>query len=66
MSKVIRPTVRFGENQYKLIQAKLKERDVSFQTYVVELICRDLDVPVKEFQLTTDKNQLSWDDVNGD
>ncbi len=63
MSKVIRPTIRFGENQYKLIQAKLDELDVSFQRYAIELICRDLKVPVNEFDLIIDENQLSVDDI---
>lgn len=58
-SKQIRPTVRFGENQYKLIQDKLKERGISFQQYCVELICRDLDVPVREFELIDVDGQLS-------
>ena len=56
--KKIRPTVRFGENQYKLIQAKLDERDVTFQQYCIELICNDLGVPVKEFE-AADENQIS-------
>lgn len=64
--KVIRPTVRFGENQYKLIQAELKARGVSFQAYVNELICRDLGVPLHEFELTADEGQMSVFDVTGD
>ena len=64
--KVIRPTIRFGENQYKLIQAELKARNVSFQVYVNELICRDLGVPLHEFETTVDEGQLSVLDVTGD
>lgn len=45
----VRPTVRFTPAQYALISAKLKERDVSFQAYCVELICADLGIPVEDF-----------------
>ena len=58
--KLIRPTVRFGEQQYQLIQAKLRERDVTFQRYCLELICSDLGVPVTEFEkLEDEQGQLS-------
>ena len=58
--KQIRPTVRFGERQYQLIQAQLQERGVTFQSYCLDLICRDLGVPVKEFeQLEEEQGQLS-------
>lgn len=59
MSKKVRPTVRFGENQYKLIQARLEERDVSFQQYCLELICKDLGVPLQEFELMEEEGQIS-------
>lgn len=58
-SRKIRPTIRFGTNQYALIQAKLKERNVSFQAYVNELICRDLGVPLQEFEEAPAKGQMS-------
>ena len=58
-SKKIRPTVRFSERQYELIATKLKERDVSFQQYCLELICKDLDVPVGDCEdLRDDLEQL--------
>ena len=56
----VRPTVRFGPRQYRLIQEKLKERDVTFQSYCIELICRDLGVPVKEFEDLEAEGQLSF------
>ena len=58
--KVVRPTVRFGEHQYRLIQERLAERDVSFQQYCLELICADLGVPVEEFT-GADPEQLELD-----
>ena len=64
-ANVIRPTIRFGPNQYALIQAELKARGVSFQAYVNELICRDLGVPLHEFELTADDGQMSVFDVTG-
>lgn len=64
-SKKIRPSIRFGENQYKLIQKRLDERGVSFQQYCLELICQDLNVPVKEFQ-EVDEKQISLDLFNDD
>lgn len=65
--KQVRPTVRFGERQYQLIQAKLRERDVTFQRYCLELICSDLGVPVKEFeQLEDEQGQLSLFTENGE
>lgn len=49
MSKSVRPTIRFNPGQYELIKARLKERDVTFQQYCLELICNDLGVPLQEF-----------------
>lgn len=63
MSKKIRPTVRFGENQYKMIQAKLDERGISFQRYCLELICQDLGVPIREFEEADNQLSLFKDDV---
>lgn len=54
-----RPTVRFGERQYQLIQEKLKERGITFQRYCVELICADLGIPPKEFEMISDDRQIS-------
>ena len=65
-ARKIRPTVRFGTNQYTLIQKKLKERGVSFQAYVNELICRDLGVPMQEFETLADESQITLFDIAGD
>lgn len=65
--KLIRPTVRFGSEQYQLIQAKLRERDVTFQQYCLELICGDLGVPVKEFErLEDEQGQMTLFTDNGE
>lgn len=63
MTKKIRPTVRFGENQYKLIQARLDEKGISFQQYCLELICNDLDIPIREFEDVEGQMSLFDDDV---
>ena len=63
MVKKIRPTVRFGKEQYKLIQAKLDERGITFQQYCLELICNDLDIPIREFEDVEGQMSLFDDDV---
>lgn len=64
MAKKIRPTVRFGEEQYKLIQAKLDERGITFQQYCLELVCNDLHIPIHDFE-EIEEGQMSLfeDDV---
>ena len=64
--KVVRPTVRFSEDQHRLIQAALQERGVSFQVYVNELICRDLGISAQQFEAAEAEGQLSVFDVTED
>lgn len=66
MSKVktVRPTIRFGTNQYKLVKEKLDQLDVTFQEYAVRLICDDLGVPSEEWKLLEKADdQISLFDV---